>query len=430
MRRVLVLIAIAFAPSLSGCRRQVQAQRTDGGSTPARRAVSDASPSDAALELTRPDAHVRIADAGARRLRLDTPIDIGPAVRLTAISDGALIRTKADDLVWLAFERPKERPPTEAIDPEVISAIPAPAITRGSRAYWVSGGRLVRRCFSRTADGQANAGPLEVLANDAQDVTRVAARTVDGAPPRDLVSYIARPTTARGDRRARIWVENASEGDASGEAGRSFVLSDEGAGASSVALAGVGTRTWAVSLDARIAMSPLHARTIDLVDRNAMKFGEDVVVFVGEAEAAHTETDLAISDGEPVAFVPLPKDAGGFGLASVAFGREPRLDSQAVWTMYPNGLKLPLFAVGHLCGEQWVAYVRPTEATPKAPSILVVAPLDGFALGPEVAVVTAMRFTSLAFAPGDDGAPPSRRKAGWLAWSADGRTLACSMRCR
>lgn len=429
MRRVLVSIAIASAPTLWGCRAQPPAHRTDGGSTPARRAAASASPSDAAAPPDRPDARVRIADAGARRLRLDTPIDIGPPVKPAAVSGGALIRTKADDLFRLAFDRPKG-PPADAIDLEAISTIPAPAVTQGSRAYWVSRGRLVRRAFSRTVDGQANFGPLEVLANDAFDATRVAVRTVDAATARDLVAYIARPATARGDRRARIWVENTSDRDATAEAGRSFDLSEEGSGASSVALAGAGMRTWAVSLDARIAMSPVHARTIDLGNDDTMRFGHDVVVFVGEPEGAHTEIDVTISDGEPVVLAPLPRDAGGFGLALIAFGREPRLDSPATWTMYPNGLKTPLFAVGQLCGEQWVAYVRPTEPTLNAPSLLVLAPLDRFALGPETAVATALSFTSLAFAPGEDGAPPSRRKAGWLAWSADGRTLACSMRCR
>jgi len=362
-------------------------------------------------------------------LRVDAPIDLGPAAQLAAGTDGVLIRTKTDHLVWTAFELPKGRPPAEPIDAEAISTIPAPAITRGSRAYWVSHGRLVRRDFSRSAPGQAASGPLQVLTSDAYDATRVAARTITAGVSRDLVAYIARPLSSRGDRRARIWVENAAEPPDAGGGGRSFDLSDEGSGASSVALAGSATRTWAVTFDARVAMSPVHVRTIDFVDGDTMRLGQDVVVFVGEAESSHTEIEVVISNEEPIALAALPRDAGSFGLALIAFGREPILDSPAAWTMYPNGIKPALVAVGHLCGGDWIAYARPTESTPGAPSILALAPLEGVALGAELTVAEAVRFTSLAFAPSPDEAT-AKRKAGWLAWSADGASRACALRCK
>jgi hypothetical protein len=409
---------------LSGCRARSRADHT------ATQPVdSNTAPRPAPVPLApRPQPSIRPADAGARALRLDPPIEIGRAAPLAGVSDGALIRTQSDDVALLAFERPKGQSATESIDAGNVSMMPAPAIARESRAYWISDGRLVRRTFARSASGPTNTGQLEVLAKDAYDGTRVAVRTLDTPVPRDLVAYITRPTTPRGDRRARLWVENATDQDAAGESGRSFDLSDEGAGGSSVALAGSDTRTWAVSLDARIAMSPVHARAIDLAG-DSTTISPDVVVFVGEAEAAHTEIDVAISGGEPVALVPLPKDAGGFGLALIAFGREPRLDSPAVWTMYPNGIKPALTAVGSVCATEWVAYVRPTEATPGAPKVLVMAPIDGLALGAEITVVEAMRFTSLAFAPSAGGAG-AKRKAGWLTWSADGRSWACALRCR
>jgi hypothetical protein len=403
--------------------------RADGGRAATQLARLDVAPRDATVQAARADAPTRRTDAGAPHVRMDAPIDLGPSAPLAAAPDGVLIRTNDDDAVWMAFERSKTMPRSKTFDVERISPMPAPTVARGSRAYWISHGRLVRRDFSRSESGQAGAGTLEVLANDAYDSSRVAVRTVPGAISRDLVAYVARPVTPRGDRRARLWVERTADQDAASGPGRSLDLSDDAAGASSVALAGTDTRTWAVSLDARIAMSPLHARTIDLGEGGAVRYGPDVVVFVGEAEAAHTEIDLAVLDGEPVALVPLPKDAGGFGLALVAFGREPRVDSPAVWKTYPNGIKPALVAVGHLCGAEWVAYVKPTEASPSAPRVLVLAPLDGPTLGPEVTVVAAMRFASLAFAPASDGAA-AKRKAAWLAWSADGQSRACALSCR
>jgi hypothetical protein len=427
--RASVLAAIVVSLLLSGCRDRSRLRRANHNLAAPEPVMLDGAARDATLEVAPPEAPPRRSDAGTPRVRLDAPIDIGPSAQLAATSDGVLIRTKADDLVWSAFERRKDQPPPASIDAEATSTIPAPAIARESRAYWISHGRLVRRNFSRNASGQANAGPLEVLASDAYDATRVAVRTVDTGTARDLVAYIARPIRPRGDRHARLWVENTTEKDAGEAAGRSFDLSEEGSGASSVALAGIGTRTWAVSLDARVVMSPVHARAIDLIDGNAIRYGQDVVVFVGDAQAAHTDIGLVISGGEPVALFPLPKDVEGFGLARVAVGREPRLDSPAVWTMFPNGVDPALFAVRHLCGNEWVAYVRPTEATANAPSLLVLAPLDGVALGPEIPVATVMHFTSLAFAAGED-MPAAKRKAGWLAWSADGRSWACALRCQ
>jgi hypothetical protein len=406
---------------LSGCRARSRAQRTSTHQPAASAHASDAAPR---VSAARPA--VSRTDAGARPVHPGTPVEIGAAARLAGVTDGVLIRTTADDLVRVALDHAK--PGEQLNDEQATSAIPAPTTTRGSRAYWISHGRLVRRAFSPSATGIANAGPLEVIAKDAYDATRAAARTVDARRPRDLVAYIASPGNPQADRRARVWVEDGDPPDASRDVGRAFDLSDEGAGASSVALAGTSTHLWAVSLDARIAMSPVHARTIDFGDGRAMHFGTDVVVFVGEAEPAHTEIDLAVSAGEPLALLPLPRDAGGFGIAAIAFGREPRLDSPAVWTMFPNGLKPALIAVGRLCGAEWVAYPRPTEPAPKAPHTLVMAPIDGLALGEEVAVATAMRFTSLAFAPASPEAP-AKHGAGWLAWSADGRSFACTLRC-
>jgi hypothetical protein len=358
-----------------------------------------------------------VRDAGAVALHLDKIIDLGPSGSLAILADGVLLRTKAegDPLLYRSFDRRKTDRAEEDVAPALLSVLPAPAISRTSRAYWVSHGRLVRRSFRRTGPGQVEMDALEELAADAYDATRTAVWTVG---ERDAVAYIARPSRPRGDRRARLWIDG----------GTSFDLSDDAAGASSLALVGEGDRIWAVSLDARAAMCPLHARTVEVRDGGPPLLGPDVVVFVGEPQASHTEISVALVEGEPIALVPLPKLGGGFGLASVAFRREPLLDSPARWTTYPKAADRALTAIASVGADAWIAYVRATDAASDADRSLVVAPLDREGPAGETLVAQARRFTSLSFVLTPTGAGAACR-AGWIAWTADGRAAARAIRC-
>jgi hypothetical protein len=376
---------------------------------------------DAALPRIAPPAvgteRARPSDASTPALRLDKAIDLGPAGSLVIAADGVLLRTKAegDPLVYRPFERPKTDPSDGVAPPDLLSVLPAPAISGTSRAYWVSHGRLVRRAFHQVGAGHIEVDALEELASDAYDATRAAVWSVDD---HDIALYIARPSRRRGDRRARLWIEG----------GATYDLFDDAAGASSLALIGDGDRLWAVSLDARVAMCPLHVRTIDLRDAGPPLLGPDVVVFVGEPQASHTEISAVLLDQEPTAFVALPKFGGGFGLASIAFGREPLIDSPGRWTDYPRVADGQLTAVASEGKKAWIAYVRATDASPDGDRSLFVAPLDRDGPQGETLVVDARRFTSLSFALTPRVAGPKCR-AGWIAWTADGRAAARSIRC-
>jgi hypothetical protein len=395
-----LVCAVGGGCGVDGCRRHPEPARADAG-RPSVATLPDPGPRpepvhEAAAAATAVAAPP--ADGGASKLLgLDKPIEIGPAGATAAASGGAVYRTKDDDLLIAPLGRAGKSPAD--LEGAAIAFDP-PAITANGHAYFISRGRLVRRSLVPSV------GPLETLASDAHDGTLVAAHA---AGARDVAAYISRPASAKADRRARLWVEGQA---------RTYDLSEEGAGASSVALAGAGGRVWAVSLDERTAMSPLHARTVDVPDTGAPRIGPDVVVWVGPSCEAHTEIAMALPGGDPVVLAPLPKDMTSFGLAAIPIGREPHMDSVARYKPYPNGLDPAPVAAAQACGRGWVAYVRPKAAAVGSPSVLVVAPLEGGAVGDEITVAEASRITSGSFA------------GGTVVWWADGRSWARASRCK
>jgi hypothetical protein len=363
-------------------------------------------------------------DAGKLSLKLDKPIDLGPAGGMVATPMGALFRLRGDDLVgFLLGTSPPAGPkrvgrpedPVDAGGEEALAsrALP-PAFTRGSYAYWVSHRKLVRRAFSYRPGTPP--GPLEVLAGDALDGTRVAAATTVPAGAngqgREVAIYIARAEKRTDERGARIWIDGAG----------SAPLSSDGSGASSVALASSGGRLVAVMLDLRSAMSPVHARTIEVAERGPARLGPDVVVFVGPSPEGRTEVAAASSGDGPIAFIPFAPDTSSFGLASLSIGHEPHLDAKVQWRMYPNGLEPAPVAGAELCGRTWVAYARPSAAAPASPHVLALAPVEKGAFGPELTAAQGFDFASVSLAPREDG-------SAWLAWVGNGRSWIRAVRC-
>jgi len=363
-------------------------------------------------------------DAGKLSLKLDKAIDLGPAGGMVATPLGVLFRLPGDDLVGFSLAasatagpkrvgRPEDPADAAGEDPLASRALP-PAFTRGSYAYWVSHGKLVRRSFSY-GEGTPP-GPLEVLAADALDGTRVAAETVTAAGAtgqrREVAIYIARATKMTDERGARIWVDGAG----------SAPLSSDGSGASSVALAPSDGRLVAVMLDLRSAMSPVHARTIEVGERGPAHLGPDVVVFVGPSPEGRTDVVAAPSGDGPIAFIPFAPDTSSFGLASLAIGREPHLDARVQWRMYPNGLEPAPVASALFCGRTWVAYARPSAAAPASPHVLALAPVEKGAFGPELTAAQGFDFVSVSLAMREDG-------SAWLAWVGNGRSWIRAVRC-
>lgn len=283
-------------------------------------------------------------------------VDIGPAGPVVATPLGAMYRTKDDDVVVAPLHRDADG--TVAILPTPLAAVAVPTIApppafAGGHLYWVAHGKLVRRAVD------AHAGGLEVLADDAVDGSRVAAVVPEGQK-RAIAAYVARPAAKDAERTARLWTEGRGVRD----------LSPEGSGASSVALAAAQRRVVAVVLDGRNAMTPVHARTVEIAEDGEPRIGADVVVTVGPPPEQHTEVVAAETAAGPIALVALAKDERSFGLAAILVGKEPRMDAPIQWAAYPNGLDPAPVASTRACGGTLVAYARPDTADPGAATAL------------------------------------------------------------
>jgi hypothetical protein len=142
-------------------------------------------------------------------------------------------------------------------------------------------------------------------------------------------------------------------------------LSEEGSGATFVALAPRGGELLALLIDGRVAMTPVHARSLR-IEAGVLRAGEDAVIFVGGEAEAHTGGALAVSStGDVFALVPIATQEG-FGLTTVRVDDPPKTDEPSTWMLYPNGLDPSPIAATHE-GPARIALVRPLEARPDAP---------------------------------------------------------------
>jgi hypothetical protein len=341
-------------------------------------------------------------------LKLDPPRDLAPAGSFAVAGSRAIFRTRSDELVAVSLDATRTDHHEEPAA-SLLSSGPPPAVTR-SHAYWISQARLVRRSLPSNAGAVER--KLEVLAEGALDGARVVAGSLatSGGGALDTAIYIAQAENEKDDRRAKIWVEGAS----------ATPFSADGSGASSLALVIAGGAARGVSLDARSAMSPVHARTIEV--GSATRLGPDVVVFVGPSPEGHVEIAAAAGPDGLTLLAPFSRDTASFGLASLFVGDELRVDVPVHWSMYPNGIEPAPVAAASFCGHTWAAFARPSSRDPGALTELAVAPLDRGAFGRELVTGQGSDFTMVSLAPREDG-------GAWLAWIANGRSWVRGIRC-
>ena len=199
---------------------------------------------------------------------LDELVDVAPAGPAAAAAEGVVLVTKSDtvQLAPLGSNSASLRPvvtPVAAMDADPKAYVPrarGPAVVRHA-VYWVSGSRLLRQAIA--------GGPIEVLAADARAYTQIASpgELEESLPA--AVGYISSRPNNPSALTARLWVEGSGSQD----------LSPEGTTANTVAIVRRGNDWWAVYLEARTGMSPLHARPINF-GPGSVKLGADFVVWV------------------------------------------------------------------------------------------------------------------------------------------------------
>ena len=240
---------------------------------------------------------------------------------------------------------------------------------------------------------------------------RIAAGIVGGSRP--ALAYLASRQTSEGWV-SEAWIEVGDDAPVR--------LSEDGSGATSVAFAQRAAGLLAVLVDARSALTALHARPVTY--DGAVKLGEDAVVFVGGPGDRRTGAAAALPPTGPGwALLPIARDIGVFGLAVVRVEDPPRVDEPTVWSTYPNGLDPAPVAAALDHGHTWVARIRPESASGGAPRLLELGELHADGMFEPVELVGTRAF------PTDVALTADAQGALWMAWvdvaGSWGERLAC-----
>lgn len=276
-------------------------------------------------------------------------------------------------------------------------------------AYWISQGRLVRRRLREREEP----GRLEVLATDALDGARVAVPLpkpgASAARIPATAAYIQKPAKEGAPLAAVLWVEGApSEG-----------LTAEGNGAHSVSLVRTDDGVVALSVQARMAITPVHARRIALASGRPL-LGEDLVVWVGGGITPLTEMTVLPGAGRDLwGFVPHERTMREFGLARLDITTAPTMDTKVTWLVYPNGIDPAPVAAAYFCDTPVVIYAAPKTKKPNSSQELLLRTAVGGE--PPLVVAEARVFYFASVAPLTGGA--------LLVWVTDAATHAATLRC-
>jgi hypothetical protein len=255
----------------------------------------------------------------------------------------------------------------------------------GRRVYWVRDNTL----FAQSQD--APRGPVERLTEDVYPGSRLSVLT-EGRSASSATAWLAYIATgSRGAPIAKLWFSNPHQGTQG-----TLVLTEAGASAQSVQL----TRSpsgehYAVSLEARLGMTTVHARP--LIDTVPPSLGSDRVIWVGGTAQSETELTVADVPGHLVVLTALERDISHFGLAVLSFA-DLAAEPTVSWSLFPNGLARMTVATATACGRVWALFSRPSSAQPRAPVELVLGTLSPTGLG-ELAVLAeapALRDVSMA----------------------------------
>lgn len=197
--------------------------------------------------------------------------------------------------------------------------------------------------------------------------------------------------------------------------GPSILLSEEGSGATFVTLMARGNDALAMYIDSRVALTPMHARTLSVAD-GKLKLGRDAVIFMGGGGDRRQTGAMAWSGKGPAyALIATTDHDNKFGMAAVPIGDEPKDDTPAVWSHYPKEITQAPIAATVGVSPTRVVRVRPVSAEEGSWRVLELGHLDdGGHFRPLCNLVESRSFTDVAIAVSPAGSI-------WIVYtSADG----------
>ena len=203
------------------------------------------------------------------------------------------------------------------------------------------------------------AGENEVLIGQGRSGASIAASTI--GPGHTVVAFL-------GDRKTTEGVVTMAF--AALDTSAPVQLSEEGSGATFVALAPRADQAVAMYIDARRALTPLHARVLT-AKAGKLELDRDAVLFVGEGTEGRTTGAMVVGpSGAAYGLLPLFKDTTTFGLASIRIDERPRDDAEVTWSAYPGGLDNAPVAATSGVSPMRVLRVRPASGEVGAKKVL------------------------------------------------------------
>ena len=272
----------------------------------------------------------------------------------------------------------------------------APSIVRTSSIACAS---AHGQTFCPDSDGKIRLA--DKIIAESRPGSRIAAAEVGGHA---IVGYNKdRKTTEGTTQTAEIWSDD----------GTTQHLSDDGNGATALDLAARDGEALALTIDAHMGMTPIHARTLKWIGK--LVLGPDTVLMVGGNAEAHTWGTLATKHdtGPSFALVPIAKDISAFGVVSLRIDGTPKMDAAQDWSLYDNGLDPAPIAATHDSPRMFVVRLRPTGKEPRAPRVLELGSLDASGRFGSLGIVHGS-IASVAIAGDASGV--------WLAYTDDGQT--------
>jgi hypothetical protein len=386
--------ASATAPSSAAASATATASATPASSAAARGAnASDAGKNDCRIAR----GPVRLAVRGA--------VAMGPG-------EGGLLTLGTNKLGAPAWESPKfPDPPKQgaaSLLPRAASAAPVPlAAPSDERTTLPACALAAGFAFCVDGEGAIHKRPL------AGDGDTVVARGRRGTPVAAAVqgghtfyAFLANQKTSEGVVvRAFAAVDDATP----------IPLSEDGSGATFVGLVARDHDVLAMYIDARTALTPIHARTLRVEDR--LVRGTDAVVFIaGGAEGVVRGALGTAESGPAFLFVPGPHDEQGYGMVTLVVDGEPKDDLPGKWSIYPAAMTSSYLAATVGKSPLRVVRARPEQKDSATPQVLELGHVGADGVFSEKCVLAkGTVFSDLTVAVDEKGSL-------WVAYSSGGAT--------